>query len=102
MEFRGGGPAGLKWGNILDAAVAIIKYKKITIYCDIDIKVFSDVTLSYITVSTDNFLNTNNSETESPKLRKLLEEAFEIKFQEGYVIKYLNFRVFIVSFWFQC
>ena len=41
----------------------ILKYKKITVDHDIYIKVFSDITVSYITVYTDDVLNRNNNET---------------------------------------
>ena len=55
-------------------------------------KVFSDVTVSYITVSTDDFINTTNNETEFPELRGFFEEHFKIKVQEGSVLKYLKLR----------
>ena len=79
---------------LLDAVVTIIEYNKSTIDHAIYIKVFSDETVSCITVSTDGFLNTINSETAFPELRRVFEEAFKIKFQEGYVFKYLHFRIF--------
>ena len=44
--------------------------------------------------STDGVLNTTNNETSFPELTRVSEEQFEIKFQEGYVLKYLNFRIF--------
>ena len=56
-------PARWKWNQLLDAAVTIIRYHKITIDHDIYIKVFSNVTVSYIMVSTDDVLNTTNNET---------------------------------------
>ena len=54
-------PAGRQWNRLLDAMVKIIKYKKSTIDHDIYIKTFTDGTLSYITVSTDDVLNTTNN-----------------------------------------
>ena len=43
-------------------------------------------------VSIDVVLNTNNNnETYFPELRNMFEESFEIKFQEGSVLKYINF-----------
>ena len=47
----------------------------------------------YIIVYTDDFLNTNNNDTESPELRRVFEEYFEMKFQEVSVLKYLNLRI---------
>ena len=61
--------------------VTILKYKKRTIDHAIYIKVFSDGTVSYFTVSTNDFLVTTNNETEFPELRSVFEEAFEIKVQ---------------------
>ena len=71
----------------------MIKYKKITIDHNIYIKVFNDGTVSYLTVSTDDVLNTNNNETAFPELTRVFEEHFDTKFQEGLVLKYLNFRI---------
>ena len=70
-----------------------IKYKKSTIDNDIYTKVLSDVTLPYLKVYTDNDLNTTNNETEFPELTIVFEERFEMRFQEGYVLKYLIFRI---------
>ena len=67
--------------------VKIIKYKKITIYHSICINVLSDVTMSYLAVYTDDVFNTTINETEFPELRRVFEEAFEIKVQEGSVPK---------------
>ena len=66
----------------------MIKYKKSTIDHAIYIKVLSDGTVSYLTVTTDYFLSTTNNETEFPEPRRVFEEAFEIKVQEGSVLKY--------------
>ena len=54
---------------------------------------FSDGTVSYLMISTDDSLNTTNDELYFPEPIKVFEQAFEIKFQEGSVHKYLNFRV---------
>ena len=70
------------------------KYKKITIDHDIYIKVFHDGTVSYLMVYTDNFLNTTNAETSFTELRIFFEEYFELKVQEGSVLRYRNFRIF--------
>ena len=71
-----------------------MKYKKSTIYHAIYINVLSGGTVSYLKVSTGDVLKTSNNETEFPELRIFFEEDFEIKFQEGYVLKYLNFLIF--------
>ena len=47
---------------ILDSVVTITKYKRITIYRAIYIKVFYDGTVSCITVSNEDYLNTPNNE----------------------------------------
>ena len=47
----------------------------------------------HLKVSTDDVINTTNNETSFPELRRFFEEAFKIKFQEGYVLKYLNLRI---------
>ena len=81
-------------GRLLDAVVTIIKYNKSTIDHDIYKKLFSDVTVSYLKAYTDDVLNTTNNETEFTELRRVLEEYFETKVQQGSLIKYLNSRVF--------
>ena len=53
--------------------VTVIKYKKSTIDNAIYIKVFTDGTVSYPTVSTDDVLNTNNNETQFPELTRVFE-----------------------------
>ena len=83
----------VQWNRLLDAVVTIIKYKKFTIYHTIYIKVFYFGIYSYLVVSTDDFLNTTNNETAFTEIRRGFEETFEIKFQEEYVLKYLNFRI---------
>ena len=86
-------PAGRQWNRILDAVVTIIKHKKNTIDHSIYIKLFTDVTVYYLTVSTDNFINTTNNETLFPELTRVFKEKFEMKLQKGSVLKYLHFRV---------
>ena len=46
-----------------------------------------------MTFSNYDILSTTNNETSFTELRIFVEEAFEIKFQEGSVLKYLNFRI---------
>ena len=64
-------PAGLQWNRLLDAVVTILKYNKNKIDHAIYIKLFSDKTVSFLTVSTDDLINTNNNETEFPELIKV-------------------------------
>ena len=72
----------------------IIKYKNIKIDHDIYIKVFTDGTVSYLKVSTDDVINNTNYETAFPELTKVFEEHFEMKVQKGQVLKYLSFRIY--------
>ena len=65
--------ASRQWNWLLDAVVKILRYKKSTIYHEIYIKVFSDGTVSFLTVYTDDFLNTTDGETEFPALRRVFE-----------------------------
>ena len=64
--IQGTKPAGRQWNRLLDAMVKIIDYKKSTIDHAIYIKVFDDGTVSYLTVSTDDVLNTTNNENVFP------------------------------------
>ena len=48
--------------------------------------------MSYLKFYTDDVLNTTTNETEFPELTRFFEEAFEIKYQEGYLLKYLNLQ----------
>ena len=66
--IQGKNPAGRQWNRLLDAVGKIIKYKKSTIDHAIYIKVFADGAVSYLTVSTDDVLNTNNNENAFPEL----------------------------------
>ena len=74
--------------------VKILKYKKSTIDHSILIKVLYDGIFTYLTVSTDDNINITNNETAFTELRRFFEEAFDIKVQEGSVLKYLNFQVY--------
>ena len=56
-------PYGRQWNRLIDSVVTILKYNKIIIDNAIYTKVFSDITLSYLTVYIDDVLNTNNNET---------------------------------------
>ena len=60
--IQGAHPYGRQWNRLLDTVVTIIEYNKSTIDHVIYIKVFSDETVSYLTVSTDDVLNTTNNE----------------------------------------
>ena len=48
----------------------------------------------YFTDSTDDVLKTTTNETAFTEPRIFFKEDFDIKFQEGSVLKYLNFRTF--------
>ena len=72
--IQGTKPAGRQWNRLLDAVVTILKYKKSTIDHAIYIKVFADGTVSYLTVSTDDVLNTNNNENAFPELTRVFKE----------------------------
>ena len=91
--IQGTNPDGRQWKILLDAVVTIIKYKKITIDHTIYIKVFTDGTVSYLTVFNGDVLNTTNNETELPELTRVFKEHFEMKLQEVPVLKCLNFRI---------
>ena len=69
------GPYGRQWNRLLDAVVPILKYKKITTDNTIYIKVFSNVTVSCITVFTDGVINTTNNDTEFPELARVLKNT---------------------------
>ena len=77
--IRGTNPAGRQCNRILDLVVTIIKYKKISIGREIYINLFTDCNISYITVSTDYVLDTTNKVKDFSELRKVIEEAFNIK-----------------------
>ena len=67
------------WDILLDEVVTMIKYKKRKIDHTIYIKVFSDGTVSYLTVSTDDVLNITNNETAFTELTRVFQENFEMK-----------------------
>ena len=66
--IQGTKPAGRQWNRFLGAVVTIIEYKKSTTYHAIYIKVFDDGTVSYLTVSTDDVINTTNNKNAFPEL----------------------------------
>ena len=66
--IQGTKSAVIQWNILIDIVVTILKYKKSTIYHDIYIKVFTDGTVYYLTVSTDDVLNTTNNENAFPEL----------------------------------
>ena len=70
---QGTKPSGRQCNRLLDAVVTIIHHKKSTIYHAIYIKVFTDVTVTYLTVSTDDVLNTNNNENSFPELTRVFK-----------------------------
>ena len=91
--IQGTKPSGRKWNRLLDSVVTTIEYKKSIIDHAIYIKVFDDGTVSYLTVSTDDVLNTTNNENALPELKIVFKEHFEIKVQEGSYLKYLIFWI---------
>ena len=92
--IQGGKTAGRQWNILLDSVVTINKYNKSTIYHAIYIEFFTNGTVSYLTVSTDDVLNTTNNETAFPELTIVFKEHFDMKVQEVSVLKDINFRVF--------
>ena len=68
-------PAGRKWNRILDTVVTIFEYKKSRNYHSIYIKVFADGIVSYLTVSTDDFINTTNNDTAFPELTRVFKRT---------------------------
>ena len=83
-------PAVRQRNRILDTVVTIIEYNKSTIDHAIYIKVFDDGAVSYLTVSTDDVLNTTNNENSFPELTRVFKEHFEIKVKEGSVLKWIS------------
>ena len=65
--IHGTNPSVRQWNRILDAVVTIFKYKKSKFYHSIYIKVFTNVTVSYLTVSTDDVLNNTNNKNAFPE-----------------------------------
>ena len=74
--------------------VTIIKYKKSTIDHAIYTKLFSYGTVSYLTVSAYDVINTTNDDIAFTELRRFFEEYFYIKFQEESILGYLNIWIF--------
>ena len=91
--IQGTTPAGRQQDILLGAVVTILEYKKSTIDHAIYINPFDDVTVYYLTFSTDDVLNTTNNENAFHELTRVFKEHFEMKVQEGSVLKYLNFRI---------
>ena len=85
---------GIQRNRILDELVIMMKYNKIKIDHAIYIEILSDGNLPYFTVSTDDVLNNTNNNTHFTELMNIFEEKNYIKFQEGSVLKYLNFRIY--------
>ena len=92
--IQGTKTAGRQRNRLLEAVVTIINYKKSKLDNYIYIKVFTDGTVSYLTVSTDDVLNTTNHENAFPEPTIVFKENFEMKVQEGSILKYLNFPIF--------
>ena len=67
--------------------VPILKYNKSTIDHSIYIKFFSDGTVNYLKFSTDDVINTTNNETSFTELTRVFEEHYDMKLQEGSVLK---------------
>ena len=84
--IQGTKQAGRQWNRLLDKMVTILKYMKITIDHAIYIKVFTDGTVSYPTVSTDDVLDNTNNENSFPELTRVFKELFEMKVHEGSVL----------------
>ena len=76
-EIQGKNPSGRQWNRIIDEVVKIIKYKNITIDHSIYIKVFTDGTVYYLTVYTNDVLNTTNNETSFTELTKVLKNTLK-------------------------
>ena len=59
--IQGTNPSERQWNRLLDAVVTILKYNKITIDHTIYINFITGGTVSYLTVSTDDVINTTNN-----------------------------------------
>ena len=84
----------MKWNRLLDTVVTILKYNKRKTYHAIYIKLFSEIKVSYLTVSDYDVLNITNNGTGFPGITRVSEEDFEMKFQEGSILKHLIIRIF--------
>ena len=49
--------------------------------------------MSYLTVSTDDVLNTTNNKASFTEFTRFFEEKIEMKLQEGSDLKYINFQI---------
>ena len=87
MQFKEKKPSGRQCNRLLDAVVTMLKYKKSRIGYYIYIKFFNYGKVSYLIVSTDDVLNTTTNETAFPELTIFSEERFEMKVQEGSVLR---------------
>ena len=74
-------PSGRQWNRLLDTVITIIKYIKRKIDHAIYIKVFTDGTVSYLTVSTDDVPNTTNNENVFTELTTVFKQHFDMKLQ---------------------
>ena len=68
--LQGKKPAGRQWNRCIDAVVKIIRHKKIIIDNEIYIKLLSNGEVTYLTVSTDDVLNTTYNGTAFNELNK--------------------------------
>ena len=80
--IQGTKQAGRQLNRLLDAVVTILKYKNITIDHAINIKVFTDGTVSYLTVSTDDVLNDTNNYTAFTELTRFLKNTLKLKYKK--------------------
>ena len=71
-----------------------MKNKKMKIDLDIYINALFNRIVPYLTVYSVDIINTANNETAFPKLIRVFEECFEMKFQEGFLLEYLNLQIF--------
>ena len=71
--IQGRKPDVRQWNRLLDAVTTIIEYKISTICHVIYIKVFDDVTVSYLKVSNNDVLKTNNNENAFPELKRVFK-----------------------------
>ena len=67
--------AVIQWNILLDIVVTILNYKKSTIDHAIYIKVFTDGTVSYLKVPTDDVLNNTNNENSFTELTRFLKNT---------------------------
>ena len=60
-DIQGNKPSCRQWNILVYSAVNIVDYKRNIIYHYISMKLFSNGTVSYLTVSTYDVLNTTNN-----------------------------------------